>query len=161
MTLVLHSLLLLGFYQPKKRWGHSAVFLNNDLYVWGGDQDGLPRVHSSDLKLKMTSVIEVFRGRIGRWVSECMLTIMLSCNMKNTVCGRLSWQLSLTTLAAFCNNNYHNRVNVIVCPQLQSDHIVNQTATFTFIWLDLEIVETLIIVEKGLRLQYVELNCTF
>ena len=48
---------LLGFYQPKERWGHSTVLINNDLYVWGGKQDGLPSVHSSDLKLRMTSMV--------------------------------------------------------------------------------------------------------
>ena len=66
MTLVVLSLLLLEIYQPRRRAGHSAVFINNDLYVWGGEQGSLPRVHTNDLKLRMTSVIEVFHGRVGR-----------------------------------------------------------------------------------------------
>ena len=81
MIFVLHSILSSGFYQPKRRWGHSAVLINKDLYAWGGKQDGLPEVHSSDLKLRMTSVVEVFRGRVGRWVSQCILTMILSPNM--------------------------------------------------------------------------------
>ena len=54
------------FYQPKERSGHSAVLIDRDMYVWGGDQRDLPKVHNSDLKRQMTSVIEIFRGRIGR-----------------------------------------------------------------------------------------------
>ena len=66
VVFVLYSFISSVFYQPKKRYGHSAVLLNRDIYVWGGRQDGLPKVHNSDLKLRMTSVIEVFRGRVGR-----------------------------------------------------------------------------------------------
>ena len=66
MTFVTVSFLLLGFYQPKKRREHCIALINNDLYVWGGDQDGLPKVHTSDLKLRMTSVVEVFHARVGR-----------------------------------------------------------------------------------------------
>ena len=66
MIFVTISLLLLGIYQPQKRYGHSTVLINNDLYLWGGKQDGLPEVHSSDLKRRMTSVVEVFRCRVGR-----------------------------------------------------------------------------------------------
>ena len=63
---VLYLFLLSGPYQPKRRRGHSAVLVNKDVYVWGGQQHGLPKVHSSDLKLRMTSVVEVFCGRVGR-----------------------------------------------------------------------------------------------
>ena len=66
MIFAIISLLLLAFYQPKKRGGHSTVLINNNLYVWGGKQDGLPKVHSSDLKQRMTSVVEVFRCSVGR-----------------------------------------------------------------------------------------------
>ena len=60
------NVLRVVFHQPKRRYGHSAVLINTDLYVWGGIQDDTPQVHTSDLKLKETSVVEVFCGRVGR-----------------------------------------------------------------------------------------------
>ena len=37
------------------------------LYMWGGNIDGLPRVHDNEVKRRMTSVIELFHLPTGRW----------------------------------------------------------------------------------------------
>ena len=42
------------------------MFIDGDIFVWGGWQDNLPNVHSSDVKLRLLSVVEVFRGKKGR-----------------------------------------------------------------------------------------------
>ena len=55
-----------GFDHQKKRHGHSSVFIDGDIFVWGGWQDNLPNVHLSDVKLRLLSVVEVFRGKKGR-----------------------------------------------------------------------------------------------
>ena len=55
------------YYVPTKRYGHSTHIVGDYLYMWGGNIDGLPRVHDNEVKRKMTSVIEVFHLPTGRW----------------------------------------------------------------------------------------------
>ena len=38
--------------------------------MWGGNIDGLPRVHDNEVKRRMTSVIEVFDLPNGRWEQQ-------------------------------------------------------------------------------------------
>ncbi|XP_019851620.1 PREDICTED: kelch domain-containing protein 3-like [Amphimedon queenslandica] len=54
-------------YQPVKRSGHSTVRVGDYLYMWGGDQPGLPTVHNNEEKKSMCSVMEVCDLRTGRW----------------------------------------------------------------------------------------------
>ena len=55
-------------YQPSVRAGHSTILIDDQLYVWGGSQPGLPRVHSSAEKQQFTSFVDVFHRRLGVWV---------------------------------------------------------------------------------------------
>ena len=55
------------YYVPTKRYGHSTHIVGDYLYMWGGNIDGLPRVHDNEVKQRMTSVIEVFHLPTGRW----------------------------------------------------------------------------------------------
>ena len=53
--------------QPVKRISHSTIKVGNYLYMWGGDQPGLPKVHVSEKKKSMCSVMEVCHLASGRW----------------------------------------------------------------------------------------------
>uniref|UniRef100_A0A1X7TQ56 Protein kinase domain-containing protein n=1 Tax=Amphimedon queenslandica TaxID=400682 RepID=A0A1X7TQ56_AMPQE len=54
-------------YKAVERWGHSAVRVGDYLYMWGGDQPGLPKVHNNDKKKSMCSVMEMCHVVSGRW----------------------------------------------------------------------------------------------
>ncbi|XP_019860284.1 PREDICTED: kelch domain-containing protein 2-like [Amphimedon queenslandica] len=54
-------------YQPVKRSHHSTVQVGDYLYMWGGAQPDLPRVHNNEKKKSMCSVMEVHHLRTGRW----------------------------------------------------------------------------------------------
>ena len=50
-----------------KRESHSTIKAGDYLYMWGGEQPGLPGVHVSENKKSMFSVIEVCHLASGRW----------------------------------------------------------------------------------------------
>ena len=65
--IVLFSLMYLNVaepYLPNKRAGHSTIVINDQLYVWGGEQPGLPIVHSTQLKREFTSYVDVFHRKV-------------------------------------------------------------------------------------------------
>ena len=57
-------------YGLKGRVLHRAVSVGDSLYVWAGLQDGLPEVHDSEEKRKLTSNIQHFTPSTGQWVSR-------------------------------------------------------------------------------------------
>ena len=54
-------------YQPVERERHSTIKVGDYLYMWGGEQPGLPEVHNSEKKREMCSVMEVCHLASGRW----------------------------------------------------------------------------------------------
>ena len=56
-----------GYYIPAKRYCHTTHIVGDYLYMWGGNIDGLPKVHDNEVKMMMTSVIEVFDLPSGMW----------------------------------------------------------------------------------------------
>ena len=58
---------IIDYYKPKGRSHHSSVVIGNKLYNWGGNQDGLPKVHSSEEKRKFLSNINVLHLETGIW----------------------------------------------------------------------------------------------
>ena len=54
-------------YQPVERYGHSTVQVGDYLYMWGGNQPDLPRVHNNEEKKSMCSVVEVCHLATGMW----------------------------------------------------------------------------------------------
>ena len=50
-----------------RREYHSTIKVGDYLYMWGGDQRGLPEVHNSEKKRAMCSVMEVCHLESGRW----------------------------------------------------------------------------------------------
>ncbi|XP_019856770.1 PREDICTED: kelch domain-containing protein 1-like isoform X2 [Amphimedon queenslandica] len=57
-------------HQPVKRRGHSTVQVGDYLYMWGGDQPGLPHIHNDEKKKSMCSVVEVCHVPNGEWVQK-------------------------------------------------------------------------------------------
>ena len=56
-----------GWREPAGRNEHSTAVVDNQLYLWGGDQDGMPRVHDSAEKRQFFSSVEVFDVNTGCW----------------------------------------------------------------------------------------------
>ena len=56
-----------GWREPAGRCDHSTAVVDNQLYLWGGDQDGMPNVHDSAKKRQFLSSVEVFDVSTGCW----------------------------------------------------------------------------------------------
>ena len=56
-----------GWREPAGRWNHSTAVAGDHLYLWGGEQRGMPRVHDSAEKRQFFSSVEVFDVNIGCW----------------------------------------------------------------------------------------------
>ena len=58
-----------GWREPAGRYDHSTAVVDNcnQLYLWGGDQDGMPQVHDSAEKRQFFSSVEVFDVNTGCW----------------------------------------------------------------------------------------------
>ena len=57
-------------YQPVERNTHSTVQVGDYLYMWGGFQPDLPRVHNNEEKKSFCSVVEVCHLPTGEWVQK-------------------------------------------------------------------------------------------
>ena len=53
--------------EPAGRYDHSTAVVDNQLYLWGGYQDGMPQVHDSAEKRQFFSSVEVFNVNTGCW----------------------------------------------------------------------------------------------
>uniref|UniRef100_A0A1X7T0D1 Uncharacterized protein n=1 Tax=Amphimedon queenslandica TaxID=400682 RepID=A0A1X7T0D1_AMPQE len=56
--------------QLKGRSHHRTVSVGDSLYVWAGHQDGLPEVHDSEEKRRITSNIQHFTPSTGQWITR-------------------------------------------------------------------------------------------
>ena len=54
----------------KARFFHSAARVGDSLFVWAGDQAGLPKVHDSIKKRKFTNTIQHFTASTGQWFAR-------------------------------------------------------------------------------------------
>ena len=54
-------------HQPLPRVGHVTVAIGDRLYLWGGWNKSLPRLHSNSDKISSLSVVDVFNLRTGTW----------------------------------------------------------------------------------------------
>ena len=52
-------------HQPAGREEHASVLVDEKLYLWAGNRQGIPDVHSSAEKLRATAYVDVFHCRIG------------------------------------------------------------------------------------------------
>ena len=60
----------IGYCQPTLRALHSTVVINDNAYMWGGCLDGLPKVHDSEEKRRMTCRVEIFNIADGTWKAK-------------------------------------------------------------------------------------------
>jgi hypothetical protein len=60
-------------YQPRGRRGHTSHIIEGNLYMWGGYQEDLPRVHDSEEKKSFTSFLEVLDLSRGKWQQHLTL----------------------------------------------------------------------------------------
>uniref|UniRef100_A0A1X7UM19 Uncharacterized protein n=1 Tax=Amphimedon queenslandica TaxID=400682 RepID=A0A1X7UM19_AMPQE len=56
--------------KPRKRAHHRAVSIDHSLYVWAGHHNGLPKVHDSAEKRRITSDIQHFTLSTGQWITR-------------------------------------------------------------------------------------------
>ena len=56
-----------GWREPAGRDDHSTAVVKDQLYLWGGDQNGIPKVHDSAEKRQFFSSVEVFDVNTGCW----------------------------------------------------------------------------------------------
>ena len=56
-----------GWREPAGRFHHSTAVVDNQLYLWGGYQDGMPEVQDSAEKRQFYSSVEVFDVNTGCW----------------------------------------------------------------------------------------------
>ena len=56
-----------GWREPSGRHEHSTAVVDNQLYLWGGEQRGMPQVHDSAEKRQFYSSVEVFNVNTGCW----------------------------------------------------------------------------------------------
>ena len=56
--------------QLNERAFHCTVSVGDSLYVWPGIQNGLPRVHDSEEKRRITSNIQHFTPSTGQWITR-------------------------------------------------------------------------------------------
>ena len=56
-----------GWREPAGRRDHSTAAVGDHLYLWGGDQSGMPEVHDSVEKHQFYSSVEVFDVNTGCW----------------------------------------------------------------------------------------------
>ena len=59
-----------GQYKLNGRGGHRTQVIGDSVYLWGGDQPNLPKVHSNDDKRRLTSQIQIFNIISGKWDSK-------------------------------------------------------------------------------------------
>ena len=57
-------------YEPVARRGHQTIRVGNNVYMWAGWVDGMPRVHDSQEKRRFTSCVEVFHSERGDWTRQ-------------------------------------------------------------------------------------------
>ena len=53
--------------EPAGRHDHSTAVVGEEVYLWAGEQDGMPRVHDSAEKRAFLSSVEVFNVNTGCW----------------------------------------------------------------------------------------------
>ena len=53
-----------------ERGSHRTVSVGDSLYAWAGKQDGLPGIHDSEEKRRITSNIQHFIPSTGQWITR-------------------------------------------------------------------------------------------
>ena len=105
-------------YQLNGRSGHRTVSLGDSLYVWAGYQNGLPKVHDSEEKRKLTSNIQHFTPSTGQWVSRAT-TGTPPLGVSAYSCTAIDDQLYYFGGRCGHDNCYHNNITQLDTVSLQ------------------------------------------
>ncbi|XP_019854498.1 PREDICTED: uncharacterized protein LOC105313470 [Amphimedon queenslandica] len=110
------SVLYLG--RPNKRAFHRTVSVGDSLYVWGGDQAGLPQVHDSEKKRIITSNIQHFTPSTGQWITRST-TGTPPLGVKACCCAAIKDRLYY--FGGWCGHDscYHNSITQLDTVSLQ------------------------------------------
>ena len=104
--------------EPAGRRAHSTAVVDNRLYLWGGDQDGMPKVHDTAEKRQFFSSVEVFDVNTGCWEQRTSRgTTPLGVEGYSCVAVRNE----LHYFGGWCGHNlcYHNSVHTLSTSTLQ------------------------------------------
>ena len=68
---ILHFTAIIEYkYEPAPRAGHQSIRVGNNVYVWAGDVDDMPRAHDSQEKRRLMSCVEMFHSERGDWMRQ-------------------------------------------------------------------------------------------
>ena len=105
-------LVLYTVYQPEGRSSHTSNIVRNHLYVWSGDQRGLPSSHNDESKRKFISCVEIMDLVTGKWKQAATTG-----NPPLGVTGYSSAVIenSILYFGGYCNHGrcYHNSVTCL------------------------------------------------
>ena len=101
-----------------KRAGHCTVSVGDSLYVWAGDQAGLPKVHDSEEKRRITSNIQHFTPSTGQWITRGT-TGTPPLGVRAYCCTAINDQLYY--FGGYCGHDdcYHNSITQLGTVSLQ------------------------------------------
>ena len=103
------------YYVPTKRSHHSTYIVGDYLYMWGGNIDGLPRIHYNEVKQRMTSVIELFHLPTGRWKqrpTNGKPPLCVYCYASTVISNRIYY------FGGYCGECHHNSLNSLITDSL-------------------------------------------
>lgn len=111
-------MLYIGYYQPTLRAFHSTVVINDNVYMWAGNQYGLPEVHDSEEKRRMTCPVEIFNIADGTWKTK-LTKGKPPLGVHNYACT--SVRNCICFFGGHCNHDgcYHNSLNELNVDSLQ------------------------------------------
>ena len=104
--------------EPADRDQHSTAVVDNQVFLWGGDQRGMPWVHDSAEKRQLYSSVEVFDVNTGCWEQRTTRgTPPLGVQGYSCVAVRNE----LHYFGGYCGhgNCYHNSVHTLSTSTLQ------------------------------------------
>ena len=112
--------IIIDYYKPKGRYDHSSVVIGNKLYNWGGNQDGLPEVHSSKKKRNFLSNIDVLHLETGIWHNKPTTGDPHS-GVIRYACTAIENKRKLFFFGGYCGHDdcYHNNIS-----QLDPDTLI-------------------------------------
>ena len=63
-------LMLVEWYEPCERMSHSTAVVGTSLFLWGGEQEGIPHVHDSIEKRAFLAHVNMFQLQSGSWEQQ-------------------------------------------------------------------------------------------
>ena len=109
-----------GWREPAGRRDHSTAVVDNQLYLWGGDQRGMPQVHDSAEKRQFFSSVEVFDVNTGCWEQRSTTRGTPPLGVASYSCVAVRNELHY--FGGWCGHSggcYHNSVHTLSTSTLQ------------------------------------------